>query len=435
MRIPTRIATGFICLALWLFGLQAKSVCADVEPGDTIDKSNYEKIEGWVPDYIVDWVKAGDLTMEIGKLNFDAKQFFPRVVKENWQANIGRYKIDEHNGMVDVQTGKPARGIKGLPFPEPDPTDPTFPVQLMWNYVIKESFLQGTVKEKLAWLLIGRRGLDKTLVMENYFTQLDSTKSDADYAQLTIFRQPFSMAGIGTLAIYPLDPTQNSIRYAYTPELRRVKRLSHREAGSDTHFGLDGAPDDSWVGGPKANMDEGVYRVIGERDALVCYFSPDSRKLDWNKRGELQMGYAKTGLKHTLGFEDASWQGAPWHIMNVIWVKSKVWVVESRSTDPNYGYGPCEGWIEQGTFFHAFKRITDPSGRLWKGAYHPAQAIETPDGRFRLIKDIAWVEVDMRRDHGSTLCGPHREGTYRTIFAKGVDPILFTRAGFIKFYK
>ncbi len=424
---------AFFFLVLWMAGLPAGSIYADVEPGDTIDKSNYEKIEGWVPDFILDWVKAGDLTMKIGKLNFDAKQFFPQGVKDNWQANIGRYKIGEHNKMIDVQTGKPARGIKGLPFPDPDPTDSTFPVQLMWNYIIKESFLQGVVKEKLAWLLMSRRGLKKTLVMDNYFTQLDPKKSDGDFAQVTIFRQPFNMAGIGTLAIYPLDPTKNGIRYAYTPELRRVKRLSTREAGSDTHFGLDGAPDDSWVGGPKANMDEGVYRVIGERNALVCYFSPDSRKLDWNKRGELQMGYAKTGLKLTLGFEDKNWQGAPWHIMNVIWVKSRVWVVESRSTDPNYGYGPCEGWIEQGTFFHAFKRITDPSGRLWKGAYHPAQAIETPDGKFRLIKDIAWVEVDMRRDHGSTLCGPHREGTYRTIFSKGVDPMLFTRSGFVKF--
>ncbi len=214
-----------------------------------------------------------------------------------------------------------------------------------------------------------------------------------------------------------------------------MKRLSHRVAGSDTHFGLDGAPDDSWVGGPKTNIEEGTYRTIGERDALVCYFSPDSRKIDWNKKGELEMGYAKTGVKLTVGCEDDSWQGAPWHIMDMIWVKSKVWVVESRSTDPNYGYGPCEGWIEQGTFFHVYKRITDPSGKLWKGAYFPAQGVESTDGKYHLIKNIAWVEVDMRRDHASTLCGPHREGMYRKIFAKDVDQRLFTRAGFVKFYK
>ena len=435
MKTPARRFTVAFLLALSMLKLSTECVRADVEPGDVIDKSNYEKIENLVPDFVLDWVKTGDLTMKIGKLNFDAKAFYPQVVKDNWEANIGRYKINEHNGMVDVETGKPARGVKGLPFPEPDPADSAFPLMLMWNYVFKESYLQGMVKEKLAWLIINRRGLEKTLVLDQYFTQLDPAKNDYDHAMVTIFRQPFSMAGIGTLAIFSLDPTMNGIRYAYTPELRRVKRLSHRVAGSDTHFGLDGAPDDSWVGGPKANIDEGVYRYIGERDALVCYHSPDSRKLDWNEKGELEMGYASTGVKNVLGFEDDGWQGAPWHVMDVIWVKSKVWVVESRSKDPNYGYGPCEGWIEQGTSFHVFKRITDPSGKLWKGAYHPAQALETPDGKFRIVKDMAWIEVDMRRDHGTVLCGPQREGGYRKIFAKDVDPIIFTRAGFIKFYK
>ncbi len=435
MNTPVWRLSGILLLGLLMTGHPVRSLRADVEPGDVIDKSNYEKIENLVPDFILDWVKTGDLTMKIEKLNYDAKEFYPRVVKENWEANIGRYGVNEHNGMVDVRTGEPARGIQGLPFPEPNPADPAFPVMLMWNYVFKESYLQGTVKEKLAWLIINRRGLEKTLILDQYFTQLDPTKSDYDHAMLTIFRQPFSMAGIGTLAIFSLDPLQHGIRYAYTPELRRVKRLSHRVAGSDTHFGLDGAPDDSWVGGPKANIDEGIYRYLGEREALVCYHSPDSRKLDWNEKGELEMGYAKTGLENTLGFEDDGWQGAPWHLMDVIWVKTKVWVVESRSKDPNYGYGPCEGWIEQGTSFHAFKRITDPSGKLWKGAYHPAQAIETPDGKFRIIKDIAWIQVDMRRDHGTALCGPQREGGYRKIFAKDVDPIIFTRAGFIKFYK
>jgi hypothetical protein len=422
-------------VALWTVGLPVQPSLADVEPGDRIDKSNYEKIEGLVPDYVLNWVKSGDLTMKIGKLNYDAKSFWPQVVKDNWQANIGRYKIDEHNGMIDTKTGQPARGIQGLPFPEPDPTDPTFPLMLMWNYMINENFLQGTIREKLHWLIIGRRGLEKTLDLDQYYTQFDPEKSEYDFAQLTVFRQPFSMAGTGTLAIYPLYPPNPGVRYAYTPELRRVKRLSHRVAGSDTHFGLDSAPDDSWCGGPKTNIDEGEYRYIGEREALVCYHSPDSRKIEWNKKGELEMGFAGTGLKHTLGFEDDGWQGAPWHIMDVIWVKTKVWVIESRSKNPNYAYGPCQGWVEQGTFLHAYKRITDPNGNLWKGVYYPEQAVETTDGTYHLLKNIAWIEVDMRRDHGTTLCGPHREGTYRKIFAKDVDPRIFTRAGFVKFYK
>jgi len=83
----------------------------------------------------------------------------------------------------------------------------------------------------------------------------------------------------------------------------------------------------------------------------------------------------------------------------------------------------------------AYKRITDPSGKLWKGAYSPGQAVETPDGEFRLVRDCAWVQVDMRRNHGSIVTGPYRQGTFRKLFAKDVDKKLFTRAGFVKFYK
>ncbi len=435
MRTMARRLPVFLAITLWMFGLVTQTVRADVEPGDVIDRSNYEKIEGWVPDYIVEWVKAGDLTIKIGKLSFDAKEFWPQEVRDNWQANVGRYKIDENNGIIDVSTGQPARGIKGLPFPEPDQTDSTVPVMLMWNDLFIEYWLQGTYREKIHWLSLNRGGVEKTLILDQYFTHFDRAEADSAYAQLTIFRAPFSMAGIGTLAVYPLYPLNTGMRYAYTPELRRAKRMSHRVAGADMHFGMDNAPDDSWAGGPKTNIDEGIYRYIGEREALVPYFPADSRKIDWNGKGELDVGYAGTGLRMKLGYEDSGSQGAPWHIMDVVWVKSKVYVIESRSKDPNYGYGPCEGWVEKGTFLSAYKRITDPGGRLWKGAYSPGQAVETPDGKFRLVRDCGWVQVDMRRDHGSIVTGPYRQGTYRKLFAKDIDQKLFTRAGFIRFFK
>ncbi len=435
MRTMARRFPLFLAMTLWLSGLATRTVRADVEPGDIIDKSNYEKIEGWVPDYVVEWVKTGNLTLKIAKLNFDQQEFWPQEVRDSWEANAGRYRIDENNGIIDTTTGQPARGIKGLPFPKPDPADPTMPVMLMWNDIFVEYFLNGTYREKLNWLSFNDRGVEKTLILDQYYTPLDATKSDLDYAQMTIFRAPFSMAGVGTLAIYPLYPLKDGIRYAYTPELRRLKRMPHRVGGSDAYFGMDNAPDDSWAGGPKTNIEEGLYRFVGEREALVPYFSADARKIDWNDRGELDVGYAKTGRKMTLAFEDPASQCAPWHILDIVWVKSRVYVVESRSRDPNYGYGPCEGWVEKGTYLAAYKRITDPNGRLWKGAYSPGEGIETPDGKFRIVRDCAWVQVDMRRRHGSIVTGPYREGTYRKLFAKDVDQRVFTRAGFIKFCK
>ena len=165
------------------------------------------------------------------------------------------------------------------------------------------------------------------------------------------------------------------------------------------------------------------------------YMADGVRKVEWGKRGNLPVGFAGTGATVTAGFEDKAWKGAPWHIMDLVWVKTTCYVIESTSTRPGYGYGPCEGWIEKGTFLHNYKRITDPSGKLWKGVYYPGQAMETPDGKFRLVINFSYVEVDMRRDHGTLLAGAYREGTYREIFAKDINDRTFTRAGFIQYYK
>jgi len=429
----TRLFT--FTIAILVFGLLAQSVQADVVPGDVIDKSNYQKIEGLVPDYIVTWVKNGDMTMKIGKLNFDPKKFWAQEVKDNWEANVGQYKIDENNGIIDVKTGKPARGIKGLPFPKPDVKDPKFPVMLMYNNIFEEYFIQGNVRGKAPWLSCTRKGFEKKLLMENYSLILDPAKSKQDYAQLSVFREPFSMAGTGTLALYPLYPLVNGVRFAWAPQLRRVKRLSHRLSGADVHFGFDAAPDDTWAGGPKTSFEEARYKFLGEKDALVPYFSKDPRMVHWNKkRTWIGIGNASTGFEVKPGYETPGWTGAPWHITNVTWVKSKVYVVESTSTVPNYVYGPCEGWIEKGTFKHVYKRNVDRSGKLWKGSYWVIEAIETPDGKYRMTSGNQ-VCVNMRRDHGELYPGPYRKGCFRQVMVQDMNEKLFTRAGFIKFSK
>ena len=435
MKLFVRRFFTVMTLAVFAFGLPAPALWADVAPGDVIDKTNYQKIEGLVPDFILKWVKEGELIMKIGKLDFDpTNKFFPKEALDNWEANIGRYKIDEHNGIIDVKTGKPARGIKGLPFTVIDPKDPAMPVKIMWNSQFSEFFLQGHTEETQHWLNITRRGLEKTIVLDNLTTIFNPEESNIDFAQLTVFRKPFNLSGVGTLALYPLYPLENGIRYAYTPELRRMKRLSHRVAGSEARFGTDFSPDDSWAGGPKTNIEEGVYRYIGEKEALVPYFSESSRKIEKNADGELEMGAAKSGMKIRVGFEEPSWTGAPWHFMDIIWVKSKVWVIESKSTNPSYLYGPCEGWIEQGSLLHCYKRITDTGGNLWKGMYWPGDAIESTDGEFKVVRKSPCVEVDMKRDHATAVCAAFRDGAYRKILAKS-KATLFTKAGFAKFSK
>lgn len=428
-----RFVTGMIVAGVLLIGMAAATALADVQPGDVIDKSNYEKIEGLVPDFLLDWVKKGDLTMKIGALTYDPKEFWSPEVLENRHSNQKRYKVDEHNGIIDTTTGKKARGIVGFPFPEPDTSDPTLATQILWNRLFMEYFLQGNVHEMQAWLSVTRGGLEKTYILENASLILDPSKSEQDYAQISVFREPFNMAGTGSLAIFPLYPPDPGIRYAYAPELRRVKRLSHRLSGSDVMFGLDQAPDDSWAGGPKTNFDESINRFIEEKDALAPYYAETPLTVPWNEAGGLDVGPKETGVVFKAGYETPGWQGAPWNYPDLIWVKTRAYVFESRSTTSSYGYGPCEGWIDKGSFVNLYKRITDPNGQLWKGAYWPTHAIGTPDGKYRMVDNFASVIVDMRRDHGSTFPYAYYPKGFKKILIQNPNESLFTRAGFVKF--
>ncbi|MEA2102749.1 MAG: DUF1329 domain-containing protein [Thermodesulfobacteriota bacterium] len=415
-----------------LLGFLVSPAWADVAPGDVITKDNAQKIDGLVPDFIMDAVKKGDLTMNIGKLDFDKKGFWPKEVLENWDSNIGKYKLDENNGIVDAATGEKVRGVKGLPFPEPDPKDPNMVAQLMWNTVFMEYFVRGDCHQLMRWFSVNRSGLEKKLLMENYCLPADKDRSRFDYIQLSVLKEPFNIAGTGTLVHYALYPMDGGMRFVWTPELRKIRRVSHRLSGTEEHFGLDNGPDDYWSGGPRSAMEQARYQFIEEKDALVPYVSSAPQKLV--KKGDALVGGDLAGNKKLkVGFEDPEWKGAPWNLTNIIWVKTKVYVFNSDSTDPNYSYGTCQGWVEKGTCVPSYKIINDKNGKLWKGQYWCGAPFSTEDGSCRFVFKWGQVMVNMRRDHGSTYCGPFRDGCYMKTFSEGINKKNFTRAGFAKF--
>ena len=105
----------------------------DVSPGDVIDSSNWQKLEGLVPDPVLNWVKKGGWILGIEELNFDLAAYFPDFALEAMKTNAGKYGLDEDGGIVDLKTGKMPEHIIGLPFPEIDPNDPGAAVKIMHN--------------------------------------------------------------------------------------------------------------------------------------------------------------------------------------------------------------------------------------------------------------------------------------------------------------
>ena len=421
-------------IAFILVGVLWAPAWADVVPGDVITKENAQKIEGLVPDFILTWVKNGDLTMKIGKLDFDKRRFWPQGVLDHWESNVGRYRLDENNGIIDARTSKKVRGIEGLPFPDPDPADPKMVAQLMWNTIFIEYFIRGDCHQMMRWFAVGRSGLEKKLLMENYCASADHEKSQYDYIQLSVLKEPFNIAGTGTLVLYALYPMDEGLRFVWTPELRKIRRVSHRLSGTEEHFGLDNGPDDYWAGGSRSAMEQARYQFIEEREALVPYVSSTPYKLI-AKDNALVGGNVAGSPDLKAGFEDPQWKGAPWHLTNIIWVKSKVYVFNSESTSPNYSYGTCQGWVEKDTYIPAYKIINDKNGKLWKGQYWCGAPFSNEDGSCKFVFHWGNVMVNLRRDHGSTYCGPFRGGCYMTVFDEGINKKIFTRAGFAKFAK
>jgi len=91
--------------------------------------------------------------------------------------------------------------------------------------------------------------------------------------------------------------------------------------------------------------------------------------------------------------------------------------------------------VEKDTYIPAYKIINDKNGKLWKGQYWCGAPFSNEDGSCKFVFHWGNVMVNLRRDHGSTYCGPFRGGCYMTVFDEGINKKIFTRAGFAKFAK
>jgi len=64
--------TRFLTLVgLLLFSALRSPLLADVQPGDRIDRTNWQRAEGLLPPSVLNWVKKGDYVLSIGKLDYE----------------------------------------------------------------------------------------------------------------------------------------------------------------------------------------------------------------------------------------------------------------------------------------------------------------------------------------------------------------------------
>jgi hypothetical protein len=423
---------------VFLFGLSIPAsppaVFADVVPGDVIDTTNWQKAEGLLPEPVLNWVKKGDFVLNIGKLDYDEKEYFDFLVKESLTVNIGKYDVNEKDIIVDLKTGKPPEFVSGLPFPDVDPEDPKAGQKFLYNKHYA-AFSTGNQNVAFQAIWVGKSGFEREIgarfvnaPMDGYPPARSISNPDGiqRYTLISVDR-PYDIAGFNLLLWRYRDDRQD-LNLSYIPAIRRVRRMSPANR-SDAFVGSDFCIDDPNGYDGKICMFE--WKVLRTQDALLPCKSREPERLVRTKRGAWQTTADVT--PSVYGFQTEGWQGAPWAPVELFWVKRRVVVIEAVSKDRYYNYGKQEMWYDPVARFPKYKIIYDRAGDYWKTMYVGFSAYGSSDGKMKfMLPDIQDI-VDDRSQHAS-LCENASKRNLWKLHAV-VDMNDFTLSGFQKYCK
>ncbi len=281
--------------------------------------------EGLLPKPALNWVKKRDFVLDIGELNYDEKEYFDFLVKDSLTANIGKYDVNEKDIIIDVETGKPADFVSGLPFPDVDPEDPKAGQKFLYNKHYA-AFNTGNQNVGFQAIWVGTGGLEREIgarfvnaPMDGYppARSLDNSDGIQRYTLISVDR-PYDISGFSLLLWRYRDQRQD-MNLSYIPAIRRVRRMSPANR-SDAFVGSDFCIDDpNGYDGKICTFD---WRVLRKQEALIPYKSKAPERLVQNNRGEWVTTEDVT--PSVYGFQTEGWQGAPWAPVKLFWVKRSV---------------------------------------------------------------------------------------------------------------
>ena len=426
-----------LCVSMMILGLLASvspALAADEQSIEIIDKTNWQKAEGLVPEVILEEVKQGRFILPVGEISYDPLEFYPGYAKESFTANVGKYELDEDNVIVDAKTGKMVKLIVGFPFPKVDPDDPKAAIKIMYNkqYV---TYIIGCKKFTLKFAWIGRSGFEREiegLFRDLYLTGFPGAKEyknprDAEQYSLVSVRKPYDLAGTSNLMWRYLD-ARADVTFVYIPAIRRVRRATPANR-SDGFLGSDFAIDDVLAYSGKIPAFE--WKVLGQKEALVPVQAVDPLRVIVTKKGEWQV--SKDVVHQQYGYQEEGWDGASWCPLNVIHVKRPVWVIRGKSKDPYYNYGVQYIWVDAETWGPYYKLVHDRSDEFWKFMSVTTSGFQSADKEVRFLAWSDHLIVDTRREHATWIktLSPDTELVFNAV----VELNDFTLAGFQKYCK
>ena len=428
-------AVGGLILAFALCGPGAGTLRADVVPGDVVDKSNWQKVEGLLPEPVLNWVKKGDLLLKISALAYDPvpQSDFLDASREN----VGKFDIDEEGGLIDATTRKRPAYVYGYPFYQIDPNDPKAGSKIVWNkWYPLFKMAQNYFPFAVDW--VGRGGFERRITAQVSTMYYDGRVYRIPNPDSTETREiiqvlgPASASGFVQLTWRYLNNRQDGV-WSYIPALRRTRQLSAANR-SDPFLGSDFVNDDSslWFGKNQSFK----WKVVGQQEVLIQTASPDPVTIIPGAKWEGGQEYVqpKTFPGAVWGWSDDTWRGAPWFASNMIWVKRPVYIVEGFPKDPYYSYGKQLFYVDRENFAMYYKVIFDRAGQYWKTVtvdFGPAWNADGVD-RYGLVSFT--LAVDDKTDHASSNPAASPENIFQ-FNSPRMQPDMFTVEGLLRLGK
>ncbi|HUI26538.1 MAG TPA: DUF1329 domain-containing protein [Candidatus Kryptonia bacterium] len=339
-RVVARVLAACVSLCV-LVG----QVAADVKPGDVISASNVDQAKDLISPGL-EWVIRHGMKMRIVE---PRKVDWPRAYKEATEKYSGQVRLSADGLKLENYVG-------GLPFPSIDLNDPKAALKIMWNYDYK--FLvtddvdlrefdadtgpvgsggQGMAVERHFILDHFRRLFYNGRLYVDPKPERPNPEGIRYRESLHPILEPFDLKGVGATSIRYVEPTKQDDSWLYLPSLRRVRRLSTAQR-SDALFGQD-TDVDSYYGysGHIAWMD---WKLLGEKSLLSCMHA-EHYPVKWG-------------------------DGAADFVIDDVWEKRQVYVIEGVSKLPQYAYSKRVIFIDKEAWVVPYSDIYDRPGQLWK---------------------------------------------------------------------
>jgi len=342
--------------SVWLYSLLAAVLTfsaeglgrAEVKPGDTITKDNLAQAEELLTPS-TRWMVERGMPLPIIETK---KVEWPRAYREATEKYAAQVKIAEDGRDI-------SNYVAGCPFPAIDINDPLAGYKIMWNHEQGPAVIDNAGTTFTAEVVDSQGKSSRTYEMpwrrlmwtgRLYAEPKPVIAHNPPTRHANLFGPlflPQDLKGLALLFFHYLPRETPDDTYVYTPEMRRVRRITFANR-SDALGGSDFDVDSMY--GFNGSIAHWTFRVLAEKEILAVVHS--------GKYGDPSQWCAPRDGKH--GILSA--------LPCVSWEKRRVWIVEGTPTayPREYAYSKRVMYMDQDFFVPVIHEIYDQRGELWK---------------------------------------------------------------------